>query len=187
MIERHERVLDARSLRGLAHPLRIRLLGMLRADGPATATQLAKRLAESSGTTSWHLRQLAEHGFIEEDTDRGTKRERWWRASHELTVLEAERFTGDPDLGEALDVYIREVLATHYRRSTAFLGEIRDWSPEWLRAATISDTTLSLSPSELAELSRQIESLIDWYRREPRPTDERITVHVHAFPRRSST
>lgn len=60
------RKLDAHSLRGLAHPLRIRLLGDLRLHGPATASQLAERLGESSGATSYHLRQLAAYGFVED-------------------------------------------------------------------------------------------------------------------------
>ncbi|WP_344683244.1 helix-turn-helix domain-containing protein [Saccharopolyspora taberi] len=182
--ERQERVLDAKSLRGLAHPLRIRLLGMLRTDGPATATQLANRIGERSGTTSWHLRQLAEHGFIEEDAERGNKRERWWRASHELTILEAEKFTRDPELEDALDVYMHEIVTTAYHRNGQFLSELRGWSEEWVKAATVSDSTLSLSPSELAELTRQIGSLVDWYRREPRDGDEQVVVQFQAFPRR---
>ena len=70
-------MLDARSLRGLAHPLRVRMLWMLETDGPATATILADRLGERTGTTSWHLRELASCGFVEEVSDRGNKRERW--------------------------------------------------------------------------------------------------------------
>jgi predicted transcriptional regulator len=62
---------DPRSLRGLAHPLRLHLLGLLRADGPATASQLAARTGQSSGATSYHLRQLAAYGFVVEDTGRG--------------------------------------------------------------------------------------------------------------------
>lgn len=60
------RQLDARSLRGLAHPLRMQLLDALRFGGPATASQLAEKLGESSGATSYHLRQLAAHGFVED-------------------------------------------------------------------------------------------------------------------------
>jgi DNA-binding transcriptional ArsR family regulator len=74
--------LDARTLRGLAHPLRARMVGLLRTEGPATATSLAARVGESSGTTSWHLRQLADAGLVEEDSHRGNRRERWWRAAH---------------------------------------------------------------------------------------------------------
>src|SRR5262245_48344790 len=90
--DRGHRNVDARSLRAIAHPLRVRIMELLWLDGPATATGLGGRLAESSGTVSWHLRNLAEHGFIEEDTERGTKRERWWRLKHRSMTVEVAEF-----------------------------------------------------------------------------------------------
>src|SRR6476659_4931957 len=72
-------------LRALSHPTRLRMLMLLRLEGPATATSLAQRLTLNTGATSYHLRQLAEHGFIEEDAERGDARDRWWKASHEST------------------------------------------------------------------------------------------------------
>ncbi|MGO4429962.1 ArsR/SmtB family transcription factor, partial [Streptomyces sp. MCAF7] len=91
------RVLDARSLRGLAHPLRMRLLGALREYGPATASQLADRLGESSGATSYHLRQLAAHGFVEDDPERGKGRERWWKSAQSGTRVDSEELLRDAD------------------------------------------------------------------------------------------
>jgi len=90
--DRKYRRLDPRSLRGLAHPLRMRLLSTLRHDGPATASQLAEKLGESSGATSYHLRQLAAHGFVEDDPERGKGRERWWRAAKEGTRFDDSLF-----------------------------------------------------------------------------------------------
>ena len=52
------------ALRALSHPVRLRLLGLLRMDGPSTASALATRLGLNSGATSYHLRQLAQHGFV---------------------------------------------------------------------------------------------------------------------------
>jgi len=73
-----QRSLDMTSLRALAHPLRVRMLDVLSTYGPQTASGLAERLGESSGSTSYHLRQLAQHDFIREVADRGNARERWW-------------------------------------------------------------------------------------------------------------
>ena len=42
---------NARQLRALTHPVRLRMLGMLRIDGPATATSLAERLGLNTGVT----------------------------------------------------------------------------------------------------------------------------------------
>src|SRR5262245_33640111 len=70
---------EVRAVRALAHPLRLELLDMLRFDGPSTATLLARRTGESSGATSYHLRQLARYGYVEEAPATGGGRERWWR------------------------------------------------------------------------------------------------------------
>ena len=67
-------------LRAMAHPLRLRLIGALRKEGPATASMLARMLYESSGATSYHLRILAKYGFVEDEHERNRGRERWWRA-----------------------------------------------------------------------------------------------------------
>src|ERR671932_2725663 len=72
------RTLDAGGLRALAHPLRVQLFNLLSFYGPATATTLAGRVGESSGSTSYHLRQLERHGLVREDTTRGNARARWW-------------------------------------------------------------------------------------------------------------
>ena len=58
--------MDAAQLRALSHPLRLRMLEVLR-EGPATASALGRRLGESSGATSYHLRALAKAGVVEED------------------------------------------------------------------------------------------------------------------------
>lgn len=88
--------LDDASIQLLAHPLRLRLLALLRHDGPATATGLAARVGESSGVTSYHLRKFADGGFVEEDPGRGTKRDRWWRSAHEATKVSPADFLGRP-------------------------------------------------------------------------------------------
>lgn len=71
MTEDESRALGPRQLRALAHPLRVQLLGLLRLDGPATASRLAARVGESSGATSYHLRQLAAYGFVEDEPGQG--------------------------------------------------------------------------------------------------------------------
>ena len=76
---------SAAGLRTLSHPTRLRMLMLLRLDGPATATQLAQQLRLNTGATSYHLRQLADQGFIVEDAERGDGRDRWWKAAHEST------------------------------------------------------------------------------------------------------
>ncbi|TVT53500.1 helix-turn-helix transcriptional regulator [Amycolatopsis rhizosphaerae] len=72
-------VSDGKALKALAHPLRQRMLAELGSLGEANSTTIAKALDENTGTTSYHLRVLAEAGIIEEVKERATGRERWYR------------------------------------------------------------------------------------------------------------
>src|ERR1700760_1666023 len=70
---------DPRALRALAHPTRLALAGLLRRDGPLTATRAGELLGQSSASASFHLRQLAKYGLVEEAGGR-PGREQPWRA-----------------------------------------------------------------------------------------------------------
>src|SRR5690348_3555258 len=113
--------LSAHNLRGIAHPLRVRLLNLLREDGPSTATRLAERTGQSSGATSYHLRQLAQYGFVEEDPTRDGGRERWWRATTQTTSLDAATYREAPAETEA---YLRAVAAEYADRVDRWLNQV---------------------------------------------------------------
>ncbi|WP_330296609.1 ArsR/SmtB family transcription factor [Streptomyces sp. NBC_00503] len=182
------RLLDAQSLRGLAHPLRIRLLGALRNDGPATASQLAERLGESSGATSYHLRQLAAHGFVEDAPGHGKGRERWWRAAHDGTAFdESLVFDEDPATRGAAEVFLAEIMKIHTQELSNWLGQTHNWSVEWRRGSDLSDFTLQLTAAQSHELILKMHDLVNSYRDLP-PEEgmEAVRFHTHAFPRRVS-
>jgi DNA-binding transcriptional ArsR family regulator len=158
---------DARSLRGLAHPLRLQLLGLLRLDGPATASQLAARTGQSSGSTSYHLRQLAAYGFVVEQEDRGSARDRWWAAAHRSTYFDpvAEADEESQALGEE---YLRLVADANARRAQAAIAALPtmddDLGPGWSEVLSINDVVLRLSQEEAAELGRELLELAARYR-----------------------
>ncbi|GGZ75834.1 winged helix-turn-helix domain-containing protein [Streptomyces subrutilus] len=180
-------LLDARSLRGLAHPLRMRMLATLRHDGPATASQLAGRLGESSGATSYHLRQLAAHGFVEDAPGHGKGRERWWRAVHDGTAFdETLAYDDDPATRGAADLFLHEIATIHTQEMGTWLGDAHSWSQEWRRGADLSDFTLRLTPAQSLELVRRMHALVNEYRDLPAAEGaESVRVHTHAFPRRT--
>ncbi|MFE6780034.1 helix-turn-helix domain-containing protein [Streptomyces sp. NPDC057702] len=183
------RQLDARSLRGLAHPLRLRLLESLRHDGPATASRLAERLGESSGATSYHLRQLASYGFVGEVTGRGTARERWWQAVHEgIQVSDPQAFFEhtDPAVRGAVDLMLHEIASIHTSELATWLGSMHTWPQEWRNRGDISDFTVWLTPELTGELGQRLREVIEDYRdRVPADAEGAASVrfHVHAFPR----
>lgn len=180
-------VLDARSLRGLAHPLRMQLLTALRRSGPATASQLAAKLRESSGATSYHLRQLAAHGFVEDAPEHGKGRERWWKASHEgVQFDDALLKDPDPAVRGAADLFIHEVANIHTRELSTWLGNPNDWSDDWNRSSDLSDMTLRLTPERSLELIHRMHELVDSYRAQApadgTPDAETVRIHTHVFP-----
>tara|TARA_R110002124_G_scaffold63350_14_gene173080 strand:+ start:1710 stop:2300 length:591 start_codon:yes stop_codon:yes gene_type:complete len=149
---------DPSALKALSHPLRLRMLGLLRVQGPATASGLAALLGLNSGATSYHLRQLALHGFIEEDSERGNQRERWWRASHELTTYLEPGAQGD-----VLDTGLAFMQAALHGQISQMQGALRgyaDLPPDWRNASTASDYTIPMTAQGAAALVRRIEQLL---------------------------
>jgi DNA-binding transcriptional ArsR family regulator len=178
-------VVDKRTLRALAHPLRVQLMELLRLDGPATASGLAARVGESSGTTSWHLRQLAAGGLVEEDTSLGTRRERWWRAAHESQRVRTADFLDDPDAAGALNTYLQSIVHRRHAAEAQFVAELSQWKDRWTDKISFSDHHLHLTPEEAIALSNEVEALIERYRREPRDGDDIVVAHWAAFPRQA--
>jgi DNA-binding transcriptional ArsR family regulator len=155
--------LDPRSLRGIAHPLRMRLLGLLRAHGPATATLLADRVGASTGATSYHLRQLAAYGFVEEESGRGSGRERWWRAVHRTTRYGAALASGDASAAEAGEAFLRTLAMQYADETQRALDEWSTLPDEW-RAPPLADFALRLTPAEFRALQHRLTDLLVGYR-----------------------
>jgi DNA-binding transcriptional ArsR family regulator len=156
--------LDSRSIRVLAHPLRSRLLGQLRSNGPATATQLATRLGTNSGTTSYHLRKLAGVGLVREDPSNGDGRDRWWRAAHRMTSWSDAQFRHDPDDRAAADWLLGYQLRTSTERTQAWLDARAEWPEEWLEA-DLSDYRLYLTVEQMKELAAKLHEVVEPYRK----------------------
>lgn len=164
-------LLDARSLRGIAHPLRNQLLGLLRHEGPSTATKLAQRLGLSSAATSYHLRQLAEYGFVVEDEGRGKTRERWWRSAHRSTWFDRSMLRSDADAddeGETdalAEEYLRGVADKYIESIRAHVTESPTMPAEWQEVGNMSDVLLAVTPEDAKRLSEEIQDVIRRYPR----------------------
>lgn len=180
-------------MRALAHPLRLRLLGELRREGPATATMLSPRLDEPVPLISYHLRKLAEHGFIEAAPERARNaRERWWQAAHTTTTFSATEFMDTPERLAALSALEREILRIYIGDLEQWLQEQPAWDRAWVDAAESSDLVIELTAAELRELRDEMNALVErWWRtrasRDRGPDTEQVRVIWHAFPRRRTT
>lgn len=177
-------VTDPQVLRALAHPLRSRLLGMLRLDGPSTSSRLGEAVGQSSGVTSYHLRQLEKYGLVAELVDRGTKRERWWQAQHLMTDWEPDELIDQPGGREANEQMQRLQVENLGRELRAWLGT--EQPREWAAAAGLSDYVLHLTPAETRELLVEVYAVLDRWaseRRDPREGTRMVNLCTAAFPR----
>jgi predicted ArsR family transcriptional regulator len=148
---------DPRTLRAVAHPVRLGILEQLTVHGAMTATELADRLDETPSNCSWHLRKLAEHGFVEE-AEGATGRRRPWQA-----VSQGMRW-GDPDespelvlAGEALSQLMIEREVARFASSRA---RRRSDTPQWQEASTSSQSMLWLTAEELNEINLAVRDLL---------------------------
>jgi DNA-binding transcriptional ArsR family regulator len=151
---------NPRALRALAHPVRIQLLGLLRREGPLTASEAGRRIGESSGSASYHLRQLARFGLVEE-AGGGRGRERPWRATSLFTSWPNVAYT--PELAEASDALERFVLERYVERLEGWLARRRTEPADWQEAAAFGDSLVYLTADELARLRDALMELAEPY------------------------
>ena len=177
--------LDSAQLRVLAHPLRSRLLSALRAFGPATATELAQRLQTNSGATSYHLRQLADVGLIEEQPEDAGGRRRCWRPAHDFTFYRESSFEGDTADRAAVDWLLGHHIRLVQRWTEDWLESRREWPTEWRDAADQSDYEFALTAEGLAALNRDLHAVVERYRAEADPSApgaEKCAIVLQSFP-----
>jgi DNA-binding transcriptional ArsR family regulator len=168
MTTRHEQLTGQR-LKALAHPLRVQLLETLATYGPATASALAERLGESSGATSYHLRQLERSGFVREDAERGSARERWWeRSPGGLSIDLADLPVDGPDRAAA------ELVTNEWARAQRRLlddfqsrGE-RVLPAEWLDASELTSMNLQLTAAQTAQLGAELSAVAERFKQQHR-------------------
>lgn len=162
----------------MAHPLRLQILGLL-VEGPSTASRLGRRLGESSGSMSYHLRVLARAGAIVEDPDRGTQRERWWRRQEPLFIALP---TEDDLEGRAISARMHGIVfARDEEARRRFVTD--EISAAWRRVSVVGNWFVELTPDEASELGeRLLEIVRDVRLRSASTNSDRALISVSILP-----
>ncbi|WP_020664416.1 ArsR/SmtB family transcription factor [Amycolatopsis benzoatilytica] len=168
---------DSRVLAAVAHPLRNRLLALLKLDGPATASVLAEKTGQAVGNVSHHLKVLSEAALVEEAPELARdRRERWWRRPPGTLSWSTSDFSGDPvaEVAEAVGLDRQTAL------SREWLAELETAPAAWRDAWFSTEAWLRLTPAELSELNDRVAGLFDEYakRAAEDPSAERQPVFV---------
>jgi DNA-binding transcriptional ArsR family regulator len=183
--KRKVQLTDPRALRALAHPTRLDLMGLLRRGEPLTATQAGERIGESAASCSFHLRQLAKYGLVEE-AGGGRGRERPWRATA-ISTEWASR--GADEEADAAGTLLSKVVVERYlQNALAWLDRRGSEDPEWVEAAMISDALAYMTVEELHEIDEKIGALLEPYLRRleeaepPAPGTRPVNLIALGFP-----
>jgi len=170
------RVTDPQAIKALAHPMRLDLLELLATTSPATAAQCGRILGVPQANCSFHLRQLAKYGFVEDAGPGDDRRERQWRIVDPRPTIRIDS-GGDHLVRRQLkDVVVeRETAAIR-----AYADRQQEESPRWRRALGMTTAVASLTPEEAADLRAKWLALLEPYlRRDDDPQEPRR--HVRYF------
>jgi DNA-binding transcriptional ArsR family regulator len=154
------RVTDAASIRALAHPVRLALIEALGAAGPLTATSAGAMIGESPTTCSFHLRQLARYGYVEE-AGGGKGRQRPWR----LTQFQTRITPAEDDQEAGLAVAALRDLARQRAmdRLAAWDRDRERWPRRWRELSEENYDLLFVTADELERLKDDLHALLLQY------------------------
>jgi DNA-binding transcriptional ArsR family regulator len=161
-------ITDSRVLAALSHPLRRRLMDVLKVDGPSTASALAARTGQAVGNASHHLRVLAGCNLIEEAPELARdRRERWWRLVSRGVRWSSSDFRDDPATAAVADASASLNLDYHAQRVRSWFAIDDADKAAWRDSAFSTDKWLHLTPEELKAVGDEITELLDRWSRRP--------------------
>jgi hypothetical protein len=148
-------------MRALTHPVRLALLEALLLEGPLTATKASELIGESPTTCSFHFRQLAKYGFVEE-AGGGPGRLRPWRLSHfGMNFTDVHEDPETAIAARALDRSLRERYFAHLQE---FYASRDSYPREWQETTGGSEFILHVTPDELRALDEKVTEILTSYR-----------------------
>jgi DNA-binding transcriptional ArsR family regulator len=152
---------DPKTLRALTHPVRLALLEALALEGPLTATAAGELIGESPTTCSFHFRQLAKYGFVEE-ADSGPGRLRPWKIIN--VGVRFSDVTEDQETSVAAKSLERMVFERAMSRLSTFLSTKASYPRAWQEASESSEMILWVTPEELAQMTREVIAIFNRFR-----------------------
>ena len=151
---------DPQAMRALTHPVRLELLRVLELEGQLTATQAGELIGEPPNTCSFHFRQLAKYGFVEE-AGPAPGRSRPWRLV--TTGMHFTHLHEDPDTAIAARELESMLVDRYLARLGAFYAARSALPREWQEVTGGSQATLHLTPAELRQVDQEVMAIIDRY------------------------
>jgi DNA-binding transcriptional ArsR family regulator len=180
--------MDAQTLKVLAHPMRVQMLRILQLRKKVSVTSLAAELSETTDATSYHLRQLARHGLVEqfESDEPGPtagRKQQWWRMAVDEIHTTGFDFLANEQTREAASFLLREHQADRSRRVANWFATATEWPEAWQRASSDMHGQLELNPKQTRALVDELAAVIERYRElKPGRGARRVDIQYAVFP-----
>ncbi|MEV6347964.1 helix-turn-helix domain-containing protein [Actinoplanes sp. NPDC051851] len=180
------RVTEARALRALAHPARIEIVEHLNVSGTSvTATEVAGMVGLSPSATSYHLRELAKYGLVEQAPGQGDGRERRWRSTGGSLWIDGD--ASQPEAVAAERALIDLYMNRDQERLREWAARQHDEPVEWREASALMGQQLLVTAEELVEINEKVRGLLEPYRVRDRHEEKpagarRVVIQYAAFP-----
>jgi len=163
-------ITDPQVMRAMAHPARIEIMEHLASTGAVvTATEMAGVVGLSPSATSYHLRELAKYGLVEQAPSRGDARERVWRSTSSGWSLDSDN--EEPEVLAAGQALADAYLTRSYARLRDWFARQHQESKQWREANMLSTQMLLLTADELRDVNAAVRELLAQYTRRERIAD----------------
>lgn len=157
-------ITDPKAMRALSHPVRLSILDLLRRDGPASATELAREIDASPSNISWHLRHLESFGLVRDSEPGPDRRSRRWEAVARGFRFEVPEDPDDVEGTSAARLLSEQMFLQAGETPARWVADVEPGlEPVWRRLAGLSNTRVVLSPDELASVQAGIERVLAPY------------------------
>lgn len=183
-------IADVSALKALTHPLRVRLLYALRAEGTATASRLGQIVDESPASVSYHLRKLSDAGFVLEAPELSTDgRERWWRVPKEGFSWSPADFDATQEGRAASRAAKQTLVDNQFLRQREYDSTAEAWGDKWIHAAFSTDYVMQLTSDEASRMQDEVHAVLaKWHDHSLSrgvtidAATEHVMVFAHSFP-----
>lgn len=158
-------VTNADTLRAMASPIRMRILGTLRVNGEQTVGSISEQLGEAPGAISYHLGQLAGAGLVEKvKSPDGDRRKSWWKACQSAIRLGRSGEKGEVEDAKAVDLFRRSAAVSYEMAYERFLDKLSELPQEWADSCTSDDHVLNLTAEEMRLMVEELNEVIHRWR-----------------------
>jgi hypothetical protein len=152
---------DPKTLRALTHPVRLALLEVLTLEGTLTATEAGELIGESSTTCSFHFRQLAKYGFVEE-AGHGPGRQRPWKLVH--IGMSFSDVNDDPEMTVAAKTLEKMMIDRAFGRLQNFYNTRSSYPKQWQENSGSFENILHVTVEELQQVEEECSAIFLRYR-----------------------